>query len=83
MTHILFWKKARERALKKKIYRLERELLTGHPDRKITMPQEVKDAQAQKKIPQRCVDKITKEYEMFVKRVHTPTIKRPDRFSHG
>ncbi len=83
MTHILFWKKARERALAKKIYRLERELLTGHPDRKLTMPQEVKDCQQHKKIPQRCVDKITKEYEMFVKRVHMPTIKRPDRFTHG
>ncbi len=83
MTHILFWKKARERALAKKIYRLERELLTGHADRKLTMPQEVKDAQQHKKIPQRCVDKITKEYEMFVKRVHTPTVKRPDRFTHG
>ncbi len=81
MTHI--WHIGAERCLKKKIYRLERELLTGHPDRKLTMPQEVKDAQQHKKIPQRCIDKLTKEHEMYRRRVVMPTIKRPDRMSHG
>ncbi len=83
MTHILFWKKRRELSLAKKIYRLERELLTGHPDRKLTMPQEVKDCQQHKKIPQRCVDKITKEHEAYIRRVHTPTVTRPTRLTHG
>ncbi len=83
MTHIQFWKKQRDQALKMKIYRLERALLVGNPDKLISMPQEVKDAQAKKAIPQRCVDKITKEHEAYIRRVHTPTIKRPDRFTHG
>ncbi len=80
---ILFGKKQREQALKMQIYRLERELLTGHPDKKLTMPQEVKDAQQQKKIPQRCIDKITKEHLAYVRRVHTPTVQRPSRPTHG
>ncbi len=83
MPHIKFWKKQRDKALKMTIYRLERRLLTGHPDSKIIMPQEVKDAQNKKAIPQRCIDKITKEHEAYIRRVHTPTIKRPDRFTHG
>jgi len=83
MTHIPFWKKQRDQALKMTIYRLERRLLTGHPDAKILMPQEVKDCQQHKKIPQRCVDKITKEHEAYIRRVHTPTIKRPSRITHG
>ncbi len=83
IVHIIFWKKQRDKALAKKIYRLERELLTGHIDRKITMPQEVKDAQAKKAIPQRCIDKITKEHEAYVRRVHVPSVKRPERLSHG
>ncbi len=83
MPHIQFWKKQRDRALKMTIYRMERALLVGNPDKLITMPQEVKDAQQQKKIPQRCIDKITKEHLAYVRRVHTPTIKRPDRFTHG
>ncbi len=81
MVH--FWRKAAEKTLKHKIYRLERELLTGHPDRKLSMPQEVKDAQAKKQIPQRCIDKLTKEHEMYIRRVSMPPIKRPDRLSHG
>ncbi len=83
MTHIPFWKKQRDRALKMTIYRLERRLLTGHIDAVLTMPQEVKDAQQHKKMPQRCIDKIIKEHEAYIRRVHTPTVKRPDRFSHG
>ncbi len=83
MPHIRFWKKQRDQALKMKIYRLERALLVGNPDKLISMPQEVKDAQAKKAIPQRCIDKITKEHEAYIRRVHTPTIKRPDRFTHG
>ncbi len=66
-----------------KIYRLERALLVGNADKLISMPQEVKDAQQHKKIPQRCIDKITKEHIAYIRRVHTPTIKRPDRFTHG
>ncbi len=81
MTHI--WHTGAEKYLKKKIYRLERELLTGHPDRKLSMPQEVKDAQQQKKIPQRCIDKLTKEHEFYLRRVRMPTIKRPERLTHG
>ncbi len=81
MTHI--WHTGAEKYLKKKIYRLERELLTGHPDRKLTMPQEVKDAQQHKKIPQRCIDKLTKEHEFYLRRVRMPVVKRPDRMTHG
>ncbi len=81
MTHI--WHKGAERYLKHKIYRLERELLTRHPDRVLQMPQEVKDAIQQKKIPQRCIDKLTKEHEMYLRRVKMPTIARPARLSHG
>ncbi len=81
MTHI--WHKGQEKALKKKIYRLERELLTRHPDRLITMPQEVKDAQQHKKIPQRCIDKLTLEHKMYVKRITMATVARPERPSHG
>ncbi len=81
MTHI--WHKGAEACLKKKIYRLERELLTRHPDRVLQMPQEVKDAVQQKKIPQRCIDKLTKEHEMYLRRVKMPTIPRPPRLSHG
>ncbi len=81
MTHI--WHVGAERYLKHKIYRLERELLTRHPDRVLSMPQEVKDAIQHKKIPQRCIDKLTKEHEMYLRRVKMPTIKRLERFSHG
>ncbi len=81
MVH--FWRKAAEKTLAHKIYRLERELLTGHPDRKLTMPQEVKDAQQHKKIPQRCIDKLRKEHEMYLRRVQMPPIKRPQRLTHG
>ncbi len=81
MTHI--WHTGAEKYLKKKIYRLERELLTGHLDRKLSMPQEVKDTQQHKKIPQRCIDKLTKEHEMYLRRVKMPTIQRPPRLSHG
>ncbi len=81
MTHI--WHKGQDWNLKKKIYRLERELLTRHPDRLISMPQEVKDAVNQKKIPQRCIDKLTKEHEMYVRRITVPKVDRPRRLSHG
>ncbi len=81
MAHI--WHTGAAACLKKKIYRLERELLTGHLDRKLTMPQEVKDAQSKGKIPQRCIDKLTKEHEMYLRRVKMPTIARPPRLSHG
>ncbi len=83
MTHIYFWKKQRDQALKMTIMRMEHNLLTGHPDLKIKMPQEVKDAQQHKKIPQRCIDKITKEHEAYIRRVHTPTVIRPQRLTHG
>ncbi len=81
MTHI--WHKGAEKFLKKKIYRLERELLTRHPDRLIEMPQEVKDAIQKKAIPQRCIDKLTKEHEMYHRRIAMPTVTRPTRLSHG
>ncbi len=81
MTHI--WHIGAERYLKHKIYRLERELLTRHPDRVLQMPQEVKDAVQQKKIPQRCIDKLTKEHEMYLRRVKMPTVSRPPRLTHG
>ncbi len=81
MTHI--WHIGAERYLKHKIYRLERELLTRHPDRVLQMPQEVKDAIQHKKIPQRCIDKLTKEHEMYLRRVKMPPISRPPRLSHG
>ncbi len=47
------------------------------------MPQEVKDAQQHKKIPQRCIDKLTKEHEMYLRRVKMPTVPRPARLTHG
>jgi len=81
LTHI--WHTGAAKALKHKIYRLERELLTRHPDRVLQMPQEVKDAIQQKKIPQRCIDKLTKEHEMYLRRVKMPTVLRPPRPSHG
>ncbi len=81
MVHI--WHRGQAKHLKKKIYRLERELLTGHSDRRISMPQEVKDAQAKKAIPQRCIDKLTKEHELYLRRVKMPTVERPTRLSHG
>ncbi len=83
MTHILFWKKQREQALKMTIMRLEHNLLTGHPEYKLKMPQEVKDAQSKGKIPQRCIDKLTQEHLAYIRRVHTPTIQRPERLTHG
>ncbi len=81
MTHI--WHVGQDWNLKKKIYRLERELLTGHPDRRISMPQEVKDAQQHKKLPQRCIDKLTLEHKMYVRRITVPKVERPKRLSHG
>ncbi len=47
------------------------------------MPQEVKDAMVKKAIPQRCIDKLTKEHEMYLRRVKMPTVPRPARLTHG
>ncbi len=81
MTHI--WHKGQDWNLKKRIYRLERELLTRHPDKLITMPQEVKDAVQQKKLPQRCIDKLKTEHEMRMRRISVPKVDSPKRLSHG
>ncbi len=81
MTHI--WHRGQDKFLKKQIYRLERELLTRHPDRLIDKPQEVKDAISKGKIPQRCIDQLIKEHDAYKRRINVPTVQRPQRLSHG
>ncbi len=81
MTIGFTWKRGIEKNLAKKLYRMERQLLQRHPDCLLKMPQEVKDAVQQKKIPQRCVDKIVKEHEVRLKRVAQPTVIRPKRMN--
>ncbi len=77
------WKKAQKRTLAKNLYRLERELLTRHPEKLVTMPEEVKICAKSHKLPQHCVDKLTREHSRFILRATMPAIERPKRLSHG
>ncbi len=64
--------------LEKKIYRLERQYLQGHPDCKISNPADVKETQQKKKLPQHCIDKLTQEWEAYQRRqVVPPPHKEP------
>ncbi len=75
------WKRGAEKNLAKKIYRLQRELATNHPDRMVTMNQDCKDQKNKEPLLKHCQVEITKKWELYQRKQRTPDIQRPPRFN--
>ncbi len=76
-----FWHKQVEKALKKKLYRMQRELSVNHYDTKLQYPQECKDQESNKPLLPRMVTKVTEKHEAQIRQTAVPTSKTEKRFN--
>ncbi len=81
------WKKCRERALQKALYRSTR-LLLNNPDWQLKHPQEYKEYDKNlcgkaMKCHQNIEKLIKTKAEQYARLTDTPTVIRPTRLSHG
>ncbi len=77
------WKRGAEKNLLKKIYRLQRELATNHPDKLITNNQDCKQQKNKEPLLKHCKEKLEKEWEAYQRKIHVPETAKPARFNRG
>ncbi len=75
------WKRGAEKNLSKKIYRLQRELATNHPDKLISANQDCKNQKSKEPLLKHCKEKLEKEWEQYQRKNRVPEIKKEARFN--
>ncbi len=75
------WKRGSEKNLQKRIYRLQRELATNHPDHMIKSPQDCKNQKNKDPLLKHCKERLEKEWEAYQRKVTIPETKREPRFN--
>jgi len=75
------WQKQKDKALAKKLYRLQRELATNHPDKLISMPNECKQQKNKEPLLKHCAEKVIAKHESTMRFLAVPPIKREPRFN--
>ncbi len=77
------WKRGSEKNLEKRIYRLQRQLATNHPDKLITNSQDCKMQKNKEPLLKHCKEKLEKEWEAYQRKVQVPSIKTNPRFNRN
>ncbi len=75
------WKRGAEKNLSKKIYRLQRELATNHPDKLISNNQDCKQQKNKEPLLKHCKEKLEKEWQSYQRKAIAPEIKKVPRFN--
>ncbi len=75
------WKRGAEKNLLKKIYRLQRELATNHPDKLISAVQDCKNQKNKEPLLKHCKEKLEKEWESYQRKARVPEIEKVARFN--